>query len=223
MIAAAKTNQRELIIAQCLRFWPEYEVLKSFLDSGELGRVTTLLFRRVSAPPLWTGSDSWFANASQSGGCVFDLHVHDVDFIHYALGRPTAVFSQGLQHRDGLNHSVMTMYEFDPAKICIAEASWIYPLGFKMSYTAVFEKGLLEYDSSRTPSLTLIRSGDQEAETITPSPGDGYSREYDYFISCLSQNQPLDRIRPASARQSIEIALAEIQSMKERQKIKLKN
>jgi len=219
MIDAARQNQGELIIAQCLRFWPEYEILKKFLDSRELGAVQSLLFRRVSAPPFWTGADSWFANAKQSGGCVFDLHVHDIDFIQHALGRPNAVFSQGLQAENGLNHSVVTLYEFDPPVICAAEGTWSYPQGFKMSYQAVFENGLLDYDSSRTPSLTLTRPGSGDPEILPVPEGDGYSREYDYFISCLQQRQPLARIKPASARQSIEIALAEVQSMHKQQKV----
>ncbi|OPZ65266.1 MAG: hypothetical protein BWY83_03046 [bacterium ADurb.Bin478] len=83
----------------------------------------------------------------------------------------------------------------------------------------MFEKGALEYDSNRTPTLTLTRSGAQAPETVAVEPGDGYSREYDYFISCLQHRQAPQRITPASARQSIEIALAEAQSMTSRKKI----
>ncbi|NLP09892.1 Gfo/Idh/MocA family oxidoreductase [bacterium] len=221
MIAAAQHNQATLLIAQCLRFWPEYEKLKQYIDSRELGALQTLLLRRVSAPPFWTGTDSWFAAAAKSGGCLFDLHVHDVDFIHYSLGRPSAVFSQGLSTATGLNHSVMTQYEFAEPMLCLAEGSWNYPLGFRMSYTAVFEKGALDYDSGRTPTLTLTRSGAQAPETVALEPGDGYSREYDYFISCLEHRQAPQRITPASARQSIEIALAEARSITTRKKIRL--
>jgi predicted dehydrogenase len=221
MIEAARRNQRQLFVAQCLRFWPEYEILKSFIDSAALGRLQTLLMRRVSAPPFWSGQDSWFASAQKSGGCLFDLHVHDVDFVHYALGRPTAVFSQGLDAPNGLNHSLITQYVFDPSLLCVAEGSWNYPSGFKMSYTALFENGVLEYDCTLTPSLRLIRKGEQEATIPEVSAGDGYSREYDYFIRSLSDGNSGERMTPESARQSIEMALAEKESMQKNGLIRL--
>lgn len=221
MIEAAERNQRQLFVAQCLRFWPEYEVLKSCIDSSELGRLQSLLMRRVSAPPFWSGQDSWFASAQKSGGCLFDLHVHDIDFIQYALGRPAALFSQGLDSPSGLNHSLMTQYVYEPSLLCVAEGSWNYPAGFKMSYTALFEKGLLEYDCTQTPTLRLLRTGDQEATAVEIAPGDGYGREYDYFIRCLADDARGERMMPESARQSIELALAEKESMQKNGLIRL--
>ena len=219
MIAAAVANQRELIVAHCLRFWPEYEVLHRYLRGDELGAPLSLSFQRVSAPPFWSGSDSWFSRPDKSGGCLFDLHVHDVDFIQHALGRPAALFSQGLATPSGLNHSVMSQYLYQTPLLCSAESSWQYPLGFKMSFTSLFEKGLLQYDSTRNPTLLLTRSGDKEAQAVAPAAGDGYSREFDYYIDCLNQKKPLTRMTPLSARQSIEIALAEAASLQKGEKI----
>ncbi len=219
MIEAAQRNQRELIIAQCLRFWPEYEILHSCLASGELGALQALSCLRVSAPPFWSGSDSWFGRPDKSGGCVFDLHVHDVDFIQYVLGRPAAVFAQGLSTPSGLNHSVMSQYLYPFPLLCSAEGSWNYPTGFKMGYGALFEKGLLQYDSTLTPTLRLTRTGDEQAQPVSVPEGDGYSREFSYYIECLNSNKPVSRMTPLSARQSIEIALAETISMQKGEKI----
>ncbi len=216
MIEAAGKHNRQLFIAQCIRFWPEYEALKRVMESGELGQPISFLFRRVSAPPFWAGPQSWFADPAKSGGCVFDLHVHDVDFVHYLLGRPHSVFSQGIFSSSGSNQAVMTQYSFESGVLCCAEGSWIYPAGFKMAYTAVFEKGKLEYDSNLSPSLMLTRSGAAAAEPVPVPPGDGYEHEFAYFIECLETGKAPDKILPQSARQSIEIALAEVRSMREK-------
>jgi len=216
MIEAAEKHSRQLFVAQCIRFWPEYEALKRIVDSGELGKPISFLFRRVSAPPFWAGPQSWFADPQKSGGCVFDLHVHDVDFVHHLLGRPNSVFSQGIFNSRGGNEAVMTQYNFDSGVICCAEGSWIYPAGFKMAYTAVFENAKLEYDSNLSPSLSLTRKGATAVETMPVPPGDGYEHEFAYFIECLEAHTAPEKILPQSARQSIEIALAEVRSMKEK-------
>lgn len=215
MIEAAEKAGKELFIAQCIRFWPEYNALKQFVESGELGKPLSFLFRRVSASPFWAGPKSWFADPTKSGGCVLDLHVHDVDFINFLFGKPDAVYSQGFDGASGGNEAVFTQYKFKDGPICVAEGSWAYPAGFKMAYTAVFEKGALEYDSSVETHLTLIRKGKHEPEVIAVPKGDGYDHEYNYFIDCLSTGKKPELMTPQSARQSIRIALAEAQSMSE--------
>lgn len=51
MIAASQRTGRTLMIAHCLRFWPEYECLKAAVDDGRYGRVTSACAfqRRVHA------------------------------------------------------------------------------------------------------------------------------------------------------------------------------
>ncbi len=215
MIEAAERNQRQLFIAQCIRFWPEYDILKQLKDTGELGKLVSVIFRRVSASPFWAGPKSWFADPTKSGGCVFDLHVHDLDFINYLFGRPASVFSQGYSGPSGGNEAVMTQYTFSDGPMCFAEGNWAYPSGFKMVFTAVFEKGKLEYDSSASPTLTLTPLGVEEPNAVTLPEGDGYWHEYEYFIDCLESGNYPEKMTASSARQNIEIANAEVKSIKD--------
>ena len=221
MIAAAEKNKKNLFIAQCIRFWPEYKVLKQYLDSSELGKPLSMMFRRVSASPFWAGPKSWFSDPTKSGGCVFDLHVHDVDFVNYLFGKPDSVFSQGFSGQSSGNEAVMTQYNYPNGPMCFAEGSWAYPVGFKMAYTAVFEKGKLEYDSSVAPHLTLTRLGKHEPKEITVPEGDGYDFEYKYFVDCIENNSSPSEMTPESARNSIEIALAEAKSIDSNTLVKL--
>ena len=221
MIRAGSNCGKKLFVAQCIRFWPEYKVLKSYLDSDELGKPLSLLFRRVSGSPFWAGAQSWFNDPAKSGGAVFDLHVHDVDFIHYALGRPNAVYSQGITGQSGGNEGVMTQYDFGGDFMCWAEASWFYHTGFKMAYTAVFEGGTLVYDCTASPTLTLYRRDVEKPEPVTVTSGDGYSHELAYFVDCMENDSPPQKITTESARQSIEITLAEVRSMTEKSVIYL--
>jgi len=211
MIEASRANGRRLFIAQCIRFWPEYEVLERTVRSGDLGDLMSLSLHRLSAPPGWGGDKGWFWDGEKSGGCLFDLHVHDLDFLHQLLGEPESVQSRGLHDSNGINTAVTTLYHYPGGPLCCSEGSWLRPAGFKMSYFAVFERGELQYDSSAAPTISR---GEGVFEPIELPEGDGYSREYDYFIRCLAGNEKGDRMTPQSARTSIKIALAEARSIR---------
>ncbi len=220
MIAAARAVDRRLFIAQCIRFWPEYELLADFVRRGELGPLMTLRLQRLSGMPSWGGPSPWFFDESRSGGCLFDLHVHDLDFIQSLLGKPRAVFAQGATAA-GVNAAVLAQYDYGNGLVCSAEASWLCRSGFRMGYSAVFEKGQLDYDSAASPSIRLFSEKADEPQTPQTAPGDGYERQYRYFIRCLLSGEPLLRMEPESARLSIEIALAEKRSLSERRVISL--
>ncbi len=213
MIRQARENDRMLFVGQCIRFWPEYVILQELIAFQKMGKLLSLGLRRVGAPPAWAGEESWFFQEEKSGGCVFDLHVHDTDFIHYAVGSPSALYSHGLMDDKGLNRALLTHYYFDEELICYAEGSWKYHAPFKMSYSAVFEQGQLEYDSSQTPTLQLWRTGSGQSELPEVPAGDGYFHQYDYIINCLETRQANEKLDPVSVRDSIAIALAETKSM----------
>ncbi len=209
MIAASEKYQKQLFIAQCIRFWPEYAELKKIHDSGELGAPVSFRFHRLSGMPSWGGDDSWFLHKDKSGGCLFDLHVHDIDFVHYLLGKPRAVSAQGVALENGTNSAVMSHYYYADNITCTVEGSWRYYSGFKMSYSAVYENGQVEYDSTQSPTLLIWRKGNDEPETRPVVQSDGYIEQYKYFTNCLKKNKAPEQIMPKSTRLSIELALAE--------------
>ncbi len=221
MIAASQKYNKQLFIAQCIRFWPEYAELKKIHDAEELGTPVSFRFERLSGMPGWGGPDSWFFQKDKSGGCLFDLHVHDVDFTHYLLGKPQAVCAQGVQLENGTNSAVVSQYHYDNNITCTIEGSWLYHSGFKMGYSAVYENGQVEYDSTQSPTLKLWRKGEEEPEVITVPESDGYIEQYKYFVDCISGNKSPKRILPESTRLSIELALAEKQAIDRTQVVSL--
>ena len=88
MLDAAEESGCRLMIGQCLRFNAVYEYLKACCD-GRYGKLRRLVMRRLSLMPDW-GFENWFADASRSGGCLLDMHIHDVDMARYLLGEPKA-------------------------------------------------------------------------------------------------------------------------------------
>ena len=221
MIAASQKYQKQLFIAQCIRFWPEYAELKKIHESGDLGDLVSLRLHRLSSMPSWGGPDPWFFHEDKSGGCLFDLHVHDIDFVNYILGKPRAIYAQGVRHQNNTNAAVLSQYHYDNNTTCTIEGSWLYYSGFKMSYSALYENGQVEYDSTQSPTLKLWKKGADEPEVLPVPESDGYIEQYKYFVECLENQRPPELVTPESTRLSIELALAERQSIANKRVIEL--
>ena len=74
---AAHRNGVCFMIAQVLRFWPEYELLKDIYDSKRYGKLLAGSMQRLGVRPLWSW-DNWMMDKDRSGMVPFDLHIHDL-------------------------------------------------------------------------------------------------------------------------------------------------
>lgn len=213
MIAAAESTGRMLFIGQCLRFWPEYEVLADMVANGELGRLVSAKFTRLSPTPDWA-EDGWLLKTELSGGAVLDLHIHDVDSILWVLGMPPAVLSCAsnlFSAGDKVDH-IITNYLYDDF-ICVAEGGWALPgtFPFEMGFQVLGEKGLVDFSLAKDPMLTFYPA-DGEPYPLQVASGTGFERELAYFVQCMENNEPPKRITPQSARESVRVVMAEQQS-----------
>ena len=229
MIKAAKKNGVELMIAQVMRFWPEWAYLAEKVKTREFGRIKAIRCLRLSSEPQW-GWKKWTLDVNKAGGATVDLHIHDTDFITHVLGRPKAVMSTGW-----VDH-IQTTYDYGRRAVALAMGGWFplqgYP--FLMSYECFLDHATLTYYSDRKPTLTVFQrskdpyspdlAGARAASEVTTgniSELGGYYEELKYFVECLERDKKPDRIRPEEARQSLEICLAEVKSVKTGRKVSL--
>lgn len=90
--ATARKMNVKFMVAQVLRFWPEYELIKELYDSQKYGKLLSGYMSRLSHRPAWSW-DGWMQDEIRSGLVPYDLHVHDLDFMVYAFGNPENVQS----------------------------------------------------------------------------------------------------------------------------------
>ena len=144
-----------------------------------LGEVRSAVFRRLGTRPTW--SEGFYEDYSRSGGALFDLHVHDADFVRFALGAPARVLVSG-----DLDHAT-TLYAFanGPAHV-VAEGGWDHAAGypFRSAYTAVFEQATVDYELNRTPKLLLARRG--SCETVPIDEATGWEVEVRHFADAIA-------------------------------------
>ena len=213
MIAAAEQAGRTLMIAQCIRFWPQYEEILRRVQRGDIGRVQFAALRRVASAPGYS-SGGWLMDARQSGGALFDLHVHDVDFAQYLLGMPIAVSAFGRVGPSGGIDHVVASYSFADGCYAQIEGGWIFhaPWPFDMAITVVGEDATLDWSMQRGPEVLVYRGG-KEAERVSVSDETGWTRELDYFVERVAEGHTVDRCLPTSARDSIVLVTREQDSI----------
>lgn len=206
---AARRNHVKFMVAQVLRFWPEYELLKELYDSGKYGKLLSGSMSRLGGIPRWSW-DNWMRDEKRSGLVPFDLHIHDLDFLVYAFGKPEDAKVHRAKRPDQDYFSVV--YEY-PAFFVTTEASWYAaPYPFTATFRFQFERAILAYEKGQcmlyekdgtVTDLTEAAEGDTGGINLPKS--DAYANEIRYFTECVLEDRVPDRVKGEELRQVIEI------------------
>ncbi len=206
MLAAARQTNRKLMIAQCIRFWPEYRFLKQTMQAGTLGKLLDLHMVRVGGRPASWGWQDWFMDPARSGGSLYDLHIHDVDFVNSLLGAPDELLATGRRATPGSACEIVqaTFRYANGPQVSIYSGWSEVQIPFRAGYEAWFERGFLHFDGNRSPALAIYDDpGQKNEQPANFTPGDAYYNEIAYFINCVQNNQELAECPPESARDSL--------------------
>ncbi len=205
MIAAARQAGRVLMVAQVVRFWPDYAAARDLLRSGRLGRVKSAVFQRKCAAPAW---GKWLKDAGQSGGGVFDLLIHDVDYCLHMFGEPARVRTRGFEAMAQGVDWVTAELEYPKGPVVTITGGWHHPKSypFSMEFTIVAEGGALDFHSGLR-RLTLYRA-DGEEEKPALADGDGFAAELRYFVECASAGRWPEACRPEESAEAVKWMLA---------------
>jgi predicted dehydrogenase len=219
IVKAAKSAKGFFMPAMCMRFWPGWAWLKDLVADKTYGKVLTARFRRVSAPPGWSRA-SYF-KGGDSGGALLDLHIHDTDFVQFVFGRPQSVFSCGQSRFSGAIDHVVTHYKVRGGATVYAEGSWLLASGFNMSYTVMFERATLDFDSARGAEALRLDEEGKPSRVIKPQGVDGYVGELQHMIRSIQAGKRPTVVTAQDALSAVEICEAEEESVKTGRVVKL--
>lgn len=219
MVDAAREAGKLLLIGQCIRFWPAYAKAREIVLGGKYGAVKTAKFRRLSTKPTWSWNN-WILDAKKSGLAALDLHIHDADFVSHLFGTPTAVTSAGGGiHAGGFDH-IVTSYAYPDGKLVVAEGAWEYAPGYPFSMTFAIHMEKASLDLAADGKLTLYPvSG--TAEEVKVDAESGYWHEMVHYMDCIAKNAKSDVLTPESARDSVRLVEAEIESARTGKRVAL--
>ena len=194
MLEAEKRSGKHFMIAQVLRFAPEYEFLKNCIDDGRFGKVLAAYFERNSAQPLW-GFENWYLDYNRCGGGITDIHIHDVDVVRYLFGEPDAVSCRASDCHTKYD-IVQTDLYYEKTPIT-AHGGWSGGrIKFAASYKVDFEKASVLYEGGKV----TVYPSDVEQEPFTPEfSGYGwYTGEIAFFCDVVA-GRVVNTKNPASS------------------------
>lgn len=200
----AEKNGVRIMAAQVLRFWPEYVRIKEIYESGEIGDLVSIYAARLGQMPTWC---EWYKDPIKSGETLMNLTLHDIDFLHFMLGKPKSVYSAG--KKDAMNNynDVMNIFKFEGGVNVMVDGSLSMTAGypFTMRMRVLGTKGTLEFTfisgenigPESTSSLILYKPNDG-GKRVDVKSYDAYGMEVRYFVDCITRGVPTETVTKES-------------------------
>ncbi len=219
MIAACRAAGVHLLVAQVVRFFPEYRQLAAEARDGRVGRPVLCTLLRQGFYP--SGDAGWYRDEARSGGIFLDLMIHDFDWALWQFGPAERVYARTVA-APGPRPYVQSMatVRHRSGVITGVTGAWGFPGPFVTAAELAGDGGLLRYHSDDARPLRLL--------TATPEPGSGagagagaggvplpdlsagedpYRTELAHFVDVLrGRAEPL--VRPEEALAALELAVA---------------
>lgn len=198
IFAATHENGVRIMVAQVIRFWPEYQRIREIIASGELGDIVTVYAARLGQMPTW---GDWYKDPKISGETLFNLTIHDIDYLHYLFGKPQSVYSAGTKDKMDNYNDVMNIFRFKNGANAIVDGSLSMTPGypFTMHIRVLGTKGTVEYIFKAGENIGPDAKGElikylagKPAETLDAPKYDAYGREIEYFIDCIERGVDTD-------------------------------
>ena len=178
MLSVAKETGKHLMIAQCVRFSKTSQYIKELIKDERYGKPMAALCTRTSGTPRW-GYDCWFSDIKRSGGCLTDMHIHDIDLLRYLFGEPDGVSCRVVYSTP--HESVHTTLLFDG--VCASAVGEWGPssVAFSPLLRVTFERAVVVDDGNK---ITVYPEGGEAFEPFTHN--NFYRSEIEYFADVVS-------------------------------------
>jgi predicted dehydrogenase len=170
-------------------------------------------FRRVSELPTWSQQGT-YSGGADVGGALFDLHIHDTDFVQFLFGRPARVFATGVTGPGGSIDHVVTQYLYPGGPAVYAEGSWLLNGAFNMSYTLLCERATLDFDLTRGADAMQVSEAAQPMRVLKYDGPDGYGGEVRYMLDCVCEGKRPTVVTAQDGLTALEICEAEERSVR---------
>lgn len=194
IIKAAKENNIKLMVGHVERFNPAVQRLKEIIDEGRLGKLTSMIARRVGL----------FPPRIKDANVIIDLAVHDIDIFHYLIGsEPKEVYSSiGKALIDKREDYAELFLKYNGITGFI-QVNWITPIKIRnLSITGTkgyaelnyLTQELILYESNYKDGYDdfgdfIVKFGKPNKVEIGVEQKEPLKAELEHFIDCIKNNK----------------------------------
>lgn len=196
IVDAARKNKVKLMVGMNLRFRPDTMLLRSLINSGEIG---SPYYVRVSWIRRQSSSEKWFTKKEESGGgVIIDLGIHLIDLSFWLLGYPEvdSISTKNFYHNTrSVEDTSISFIKCKNSSVISLESSWSLPVEKDYFNLSIYgTKG----SYSSTP-FRLYKKMEENYIDLTPSQSDNpavlfkksYMNELKSFIGAVKGLNPV--------------------------------
>ena len=207
----------KFMVGHVLRYFPEYEMIRERILSGDLGRIASVRSFRGSSIPNWS---DWFRDFKKSGGVILDLAIHEIDFWLWVLGEIETILARSLSFDEKMEHDyAQIILKFRNGTIAHIEGAWTkapsYP--FRFSEEIVGTRASIHFDSLSSNPIWIYTDDLSIDYPYDPLPYTKMMRDFIFWI----EGGEKPRIDPESALKSLDTTLKAVRSAMENEEIKV--
>ena len=204
MIDLANEKDLILMVAHVLRFMPPYKKLKSLIKDETYGSLNFLSMTRFSGIPLWGEWAKKQSSYGSSGGALFDLIIHDIDFVNFLFGNPDKIESKYFAGKLSDYDYISAWWQYPGFRVKVEGGNTFHSnFPFQAGFMAVFDKASISF-STNDPDSVHIADHDT-IKQMKLEEEDGFYNEIDYFRTCIENNSKPEYCTPESALESIKL------------------
>src|SRR5574338_97624 len=225
IVEFAKKNKRKLMVGMNLRYRPDTMLLRSFINSNEIGDP---FYIKCGWIRKQSSSEKWFTKKEQSGGgVIIDLGIHILDLALWLLEYPeiSSVTSQSFHHyTKSVEDTSIACVKCKNSAVINLEVSWSLPVEKDHFFLDVYgTKGSFSINP-----LRLYKKVENDYINLTPTQVDSptvlfkksYLNELKSFIGAINGLNPI--FSPGEeAVQRMKIIEAIYESAEKKQEIKI--
>lgn len=207
LLEEAIRRNRKIGVGHVVRFMPAYAKLTEFYRNKSYGDLKFISLNRISGVPDWGEWNKRRQDFGSSGGALFDLLIHDIDYLQYLLGIPDNVRSTTIGGALSKHDYVSAFWQYKNIDMQVKiEGGNIFPskFPFEASFKACFEKAAVCWSSGNGPEVKVVTDDNIEIIAVEDA-NEGYRNEEAYFATCILDDINPENCSAASSLESVKL------------------
>ena len=222
MIDACKAAGVKLMVGHVLRYIGAFRLAADHVRKGDIGEPGAIAITRIGTLNYGGAAAAWRNKDETSGGFIFEVHVHELDYMRSVMGEPEEVYSSAAKfvpRSDGDFEDIQSVTAwFEKGRIAQLLAGNSSPASM---YSAYIHGSEGEIVFNGWSGITLRRFDEEAREISAPenAPNPVAEELGDFVTSIVTGCEPA--VPGEEGRRSVAYARAAVMSARERRPVRI--